>query len=200
MAFVDCASDADDADPELLASVAERSFALVAAAVERHGGVARRLPEGRTMAVFGADEAHEDDALRAVRAAAEARDELAVLGDELAASVGILAGAARGGRHGLVLVGAGGDVSGGVVVHTERALRAAPSGEILVGAAACALIAGAADLEPLDDDAFRLVGLVPGAVGLRRRLDSPLVGRGAELAEVERALARAMRMNGAASS
>jgi DNA-binding SARP family transcriptional activator len=191
VAFIDCASDPDDADLELLASVAERSFATVAAAVERHGGVARRLQEGRMMAVFGADEAHEDDALRAVRAAAEARDELAVLGDELAASVGIRPVLRAAVDTGLVLVAAGGDVSGGVVVHTERALQKAPSGEVLVGAAASALVAGAAELEPLDGDAFRLVGLVPGAAGVGRRLDSPLVGRGAELAEVEQALARA---------
>jgi DNA-binding SARP family transcriptional activator len=191
VAFIDYASAADDADPELLASVAERCFALVAAAVARHGGVARRLPDGRTMAVFGTGEAHEDDTLRAVRAAAEARDELAVLGDELAASVGIRPVLRAVVDTGLVLVGAGGDVSGGVVVHTERALRAAPSGEVLVGAAACALVAGAAELEPLDDDVFRFAGLVPGAVGVARRLDSPLVGRGAELAEVEQALALA---------
>lgn len=191
VAFVDCTSAADDADPELLASVAERCFAMVAGAVERHGGVARRLPDGRTMAVFGAGTAHEDDALRAVRAAAEAREELAVLGDELAASAGIRPVLRAGVDTGLGLVRAGGDVSGGVVVLAERALQAAPSGEVLVGAAACALVGGAAELEPLDGDAFRLVGLDPGAVGVARRLDSPLVGRGTELAEVERALARA---------
>jgi DNA-binding SARP family transcriptional activator len=191
MAFVDCSSDADDADPELLASVAERCFALVAAAVERHGGVARRLPDGRTMAVFGTGEAHEDDALRAVRAAAEARDELAVLGDELAASVGIRPVLRASVDAGLVLAGAGGEVSGGVVALTERALLAAPSGDVLVGVAAHALVADAAVVEPLDGDAFRLIGLVPRAVAVARRLDSPLVGRAAELAQVEQALARA---------
>ncbi|HEX3687909.1 MAG TPA: BTAD domain-containing putative transcriptional regulator [Gaiellaceae bacterium] len=189
--FVDCASDPDDADPELLASVAGRCFALVAAAVERHGGVTRRLPSGRMMAVFGAGEAHEDDALRALRAAAEAREELAVLGDELAASVGIRLVPRAVVDTGLVLVGADGEVSGGVVVQTEQALEAAPGGAIVVGAAARALVAGAAELEPLDGDVFRLVELVPGAVGVARRLDSPLVGRGAELAEIEQALARA---------
>ena len=177
VAFVDYASDAEDADPELLATVAERCFALVAATVERHGGVARRLPDGRTMAVFGAGTAHEDDALRAVRAAAEARDELAVLGDELAASAGIRPVLRAGVETGLGLVRANGEVSGGVVVLAERALEAAPRGEVLVGAAARALLAGAAELEPLDGDAFRLVELVPGAVWGARRLDAPLVGR-----------------------
>jgi DNA-binding SARP family transcriptional activator len=191
VAFVDCASDADHADPELLANVAARCFTLVAAAVERHGGVAHRLPDGRTMAVFGAGAAHEDDALRAVRAAADAREELAVLGDELAASAGIRPVLRAGVETGLGLVRANGDVSGGVVALAERALAAAPSGEVLVGAAARALLAGAAELEPLDGDAFRLVELVHGAVWGARRLDSPLVGRTAELAEVEEALAHA---------
>ena len=191
VAFVDCASDAEDADPELLASVAQRCFALVAAAVERHGGVARRLPDGRTMAVFGAGTAHEDDALRAVRAAAEARDELAVLGGELAASAGIRPVLRAGVETGLGLVRANGDVSGGVVALAERLFQAAPRGEVLVGAAARTLLAGAAELEPVDGDAFRLVELVPGAVWGARRLDAPLVGRTAELAEVEEALAHA---------
>jgi DNA-binding SARP family transcriptional activator len=191
VAFVDYASDAEDADPELLASVAARCFTLVAGAVERHGGVARRLPDGRTMAVFGAGTAHEDDALRAVRAAAEARAELAVLGDELANSAGIRPVLRAGVETGLGLVRANGDVSGGVVVLADRVLEAAPRGEVLVGAAAHALLAGAADLEPLDVGAFRLVELAPGAVWGARRLDSPLVGRTAELAEVEEALAHA---------
>jgi DNA-binding SARP family transcriptional activator len=191
VAFVDCTSDAEDADPELLAGVAERCFALVAATVERHGGVARRLPDDRTMAVFGAGAAHEDDALRAVRAVAEAREELAALGDELSASAGIRPALRAGVDTGLGLVRANGDVSGGVVVLAERALEAAPSGEVLVGAAGRALVAGAAELEPLDGDAFRLVRLVPGAAQGTRRLESPLVGRAAELAEVEQALAHA---------
>jgi DNA-binding SARP family transcriptional activator len=191
VAFVDCASDAEDADPELLASVAQRCFALVAGAVERHGGAARRLPDGRTMAVFGAGTAHEDDALRAVRAAADARDELAVLGGELAASAGIRPVLRAGVETGLGLVRANGDVSGGVVVLAERMLQAAPRGEVLVGAAARTLLAGVAEVEPLDGDAFRLVELVPGAVWGARRLDSALVGRTAELAKIEEALAHA---------
>src|SRR5262249_31585612 len=90
VAFVDWTSGADDTDPELLAGVAERCFAIVTSVVERHGGVARRLPDGRTMNVFGAETAHEDDALRAMRAAVEARTELAVLRDELGTASGVL--------------------------------------------------------------------------------------------------------------
>ena len=191
VAFVDCANDAGHADPELLASVAARCFTLVAAAVERHGGVAHRLPDGRTMAVFGAGTTHEDDALRAVRAAAEAREELVVLGDELAASAGNRPVLRAGIETGLGLVQANGHVNGGVVVLAERALKAARKGEVLVGAAAHTLLAGAAELEPLDGDVFRLVELVHGVVWGARRLDSPLVGRTAELAEVKEALAHA---------
>ena len=188
VAFVDYASDADHADPELLASVAARCFTLVAAAVERHGGVAHRLPDGRAMAVFGAGIAHEDDALRGVRAAAEARDELAVLGDEFAAAAASRPVLRAGVETGLGLVRANGEVSGGVVVLAERVLAAAARGEVLVGAAARTLLAGAAELEPLDGDTFRLVEL-----GARSGLGRAAAGLGAR-----RPCGRARRSRGGA--
>ena len=45
--------------------------------LERHGATVERLLDGRVMGVFGVPAAHEDDALRAVRAAVELREALA---------------------------------------------------------------------------------------------------------------------------
>ena len=59
----------------------ERSFELVAPVLERHGAAVERVGAGRVMGVFGVPSAHEDDALRAVRAAVELRDGFLAGGD-----------------------------------------------------------------------------------------------------------------------
>ena len=51
--------------------------------LERHGGTVEKFIGDAVMAVFGIPTVHEDDALRAVRAAAEMRDSLASLNAEL---------------------------------------------------------------------------------------------------------------------
>ena len=64
-------------DPETLRGLLTRSFDWVSAIVERHGGVVEKFIGDAAMAVFGIPRVHEDDALRAVRAAAEIREALA---------------------------------------------------------------------------------------------------------------------------
>ena len=61
----------------------ERYFAEARAVLEHHGGTVEKYIGDAVMAVFGIPAAHEDDALRAVRAAAEMRERLVALNEEL---------------------------------------------------------------------------------------------------------------------
>src|ERR687888_1131258 len=67
-------------DPEALRSLLARYFERMKATVERHGGTVEKFIGDAVMAVFGVPVLHEDDALRALRAAAEMRDALPELG------------------------------------------------------------------------------------------------------------------------
>ena len=99
--------------------------------------------------------------------------------------------------------------TGDAVVVAQRLEATATAGEILVGDATIRLVRDAVTAEPVPAlrlkgksepvAAWRLLDVEPDAVGLARRLDTPLVGRGAELdallAELERVLAdRACRI------
>ena len=70
-------------DPESLRHVMERYFDAMRAAIERHGGTVEKFIGDAVMAVFGVPQVHEDDALRAVRAAAEMREALMALNEAL---------------------------------------------------------------------------------------------------------------------
>ena len=57
-----------------------RYFERMKAIVESHGGTVDKFIGDAVMAVFGIPQAHEDDALRACRAAVEMRDALPAWG------------------------------------------------------------------------------------------------------------------------
>src|SRR5215218_6328962 len=77
----------DQADPEVLQERMTRYHAELRQILERHGGTVEKFIGDAAMAVFGLPQAHEDDALRAVRAADEIRE--AVVGVELEVRVGV---------------------------------------------------------------------------------------------------------------
>jgi class 3 adenylate cyclase len=63
-------------DPEVLSGVMNRYFADIRATIERHGGTVDKFAGDAVIPVFGIPRVREDDALRAVRAAAEIRERL----------------------------------------------------------------------------------------------------------------------------
>jgi len=154
-------------DPEAARREASRCLAEAEASVERHGGSVEQLLGEELVAIFGVPAAHEDDALRALRAAVELR--------EAVAPVDVRAAVVTG-----ELVVGGKSLSGGVIAVARRVKEASNPGEILLGPKLRAL-AGAA----VETDGARLVGLVEGARQLPLRLDTPFVGRQAELEQLQ---------------
>src|SRR5256712_4304036 len=77
-------------DPEALRALLARYFERMRGIVEEHGGSVEKFIGDAVMAVFGVPVAHEDDALRAVRAATEMRGALPELGVQ--ARIGIMTG------------------------------------------------------------------------------------------------------------
>jgi class 3 adenylate cyclase len=69
-------------DPEALRRLMSRYFEETRIVLERHGGSVEKFIGDAVVAVFGVPRLHEDDALRAVRAAGELREMLADLNAE----------------------------------------------------------------------------------------------------------------------
>ena len=69
-----------EGDPEAYRRVQTRFFDRMREIVERHGGTVEKFIGDEVMAVFGVPAVHEDDALRAVRAAQEMQEALPELG------------------------------------------------------------------------------------------------------------------------
>src|SRR4026207_215067 len=72
----------ESVDPEALRGLLARYFERMKTIIERHGGSVEKFIGDAVMAVFGVPAVHEDDALRACRAALEMRDAFAELGIE----------------------------------------------------------------------------------------------------------------------
>ncbi len=192
-------------DPESLRRVMSRYFDEMRSVLERHGGAVEKFVGDAILAVFGIPELHEDDALRAVRAAAEMRAAQATLNEELANKWGVRLGVRTGVNTGEVIAGdpAQGQsfATGDAVNVAARLEQAASVGEVLIGRETLRLVRDAVIVEevgPLELKgksepvaAWRLVGVVERAAGVSRRLDSPLVGRERELTVLQEAFAGA---------
>src|SRR3977135_4017134 len=77
-------------DPESIRHLMSRYFEEMQAILQRHGGTVQKFIGDAIMAVFGVPTVHEDDALRAVRAAAEMRDRLPGL--DVEGRIGVMTG------------------------------------------------------------------------------------------------------------
>ena len=82
-----------------------RYFEVACHVIERHGGTVEKFIGDAVMAVFGVPVVHEDDALRAVRAAADLQPALRELNTELEAAYGIRLALRTGLNTGEVVTG-----------------------------------------------------------------------------------------------
>jgi class 3 adenylate cyclase/tetratricopeptide (TPR) repeat protein len=199
-------------DAESLRNLMSRYFGAMQAALESHGGVVEKFIGDAVVAVFGVPRAHEDDAVRAVRAAVEMRDVLRELNEEFARSFGVTLACRTGVNTGEVSAGdpsrSQSFVAGEAVNAAARLEQAAAVGEILISGSTYRLVqeavvaedAGRIPLKGIAEPvtARRVLEVRPRAAGWSRRLDSPLVDRMSELELLHAAFGRTVAQSAAA--
>jgi class 3 adenylate cyclase len=185
-------------DSEALREVLALYFSAMKPVLERHGGTIEKYIGDVIMAVFGLPRMHEDDALRAVRAAAGMREALAELNVTLRAGFGVTLENRTGVSTGEVVAGEGGGsrrlATGGTVNLAGRLEQAAPAGEVLIGESTYRLVRDAVEVVPVEPlalkgkpepvRAYRLVS-VTAAARSTGPASRPLVGRARELAALD---------------
>src|SRR6516165_3551496 len=195
----------DRLDSEALREVLALYFSAMKPALERHGGTIEKYIGDSIMAVFGLPRLHEDDALRAVRAAATMREAVAELNVTLRAQFGVTLENRTGINTGEVVTGEGGDsqrlATGDTVNVAARLEQAAPTGEVLIGESTYRLVRDAVEVVPVEPlelkgkpervPAYRLLS-VTEAPRSPRPANLPLVGRAREIAALDAAFRRSV--------
>src|SRR6202162_1824163 len=141
-------------DPESLRRVMGRYFDEMKGVVEAHEGMVEKFIGDAVMAVFGIPVLHEDDALRAIRAAAEMREHLGALNEELERDWGVRIEVRTGVNTGEVVAGDASSgqrfATGDAVNVAKRFEEAAPPGEILLGEPTYRLVRDAVEVDAVE--------------------------------------------------
>jgi class 3 adenylate cyclase/DNA-binding winged helix-turn-helix (wHTH) protein/Flp pilus assembly protein TadD len=182
-------------DAEARRRVMSRSFADMRAVLERHGATVETYPGDALMAVFGVPLLHEDDALRAIRAASEMCEALPPLADEIERAFGSRLTVRVGVGTGELLEARPDDgqplAAGEAVNVAKRLEELAEPGEILIDNETHRLVRGCVRVERAGPQTsrsggslspLRVVEMGPRVPGRAMRFDSPIVGRERELA------------------
>jgi class 3 adenylate cyclase len=178
-------------DPEALRDLMSTFFEEMRGAIERHGGTVEKFAGDEVMAVFGAPVAHEDDALRAIRAVDEMQTAVQALDEALERDRGVRFRLRIGINTGEAVSGeasAGGTfVTGSAVNVGKRLQELAEPGDAVLGEPTLRLVRDAVEVAPLGSvvlrgkaeplEAYRLLSVRMDAPGVARAFDSPFVGR-----------------------
>jgi len=178
-------------DPEVLRPILDGYFTQMRSAVERHGGLVQKFIGDAVVAVFGLPTAHEDDALRAVRAGIEMQERLQILNEAtpitLAARIGITTGE-------VLVPGDGKPIIGDAMNTASRLQSGAEPGQVLIGEPTWRLVREAVSAEEVEPvrakgkaepvPAWRVLAVHQGTA----RSETPLVGRDRHLTVLHQAL------------
>ncbi len=189
---------ADQLDSEAVREVLALYFSAMKPVLERHGGTIEKYIGDAIMAVFGLPRMHEDDALRAVRAADDMREALEELNVTLRAGFGVTLENRTGVNTGEVVTGdTGGSqrlATGDTVNVAARLEQVAPVGEVLIGESTYRLVRESVEVVPVEPltlkgkpepaPAYRLLSVTADARSTRSA-DLPLVGRSREIAALD---------------
>jgi class 3 adenylate cyclase len=205
--LVDSTALGEELDAESLREVLDDYFEAMRRVLEEHGGLVEKYIGDAVMAVFGLPRMHEDDALRAVRAALGMRVALHTLNQTLARTTGVQLASRTGVNTGTVVVGDATDgqrlATGDAVNVAARLEQAAQADGIVLGPETFRLVKDRVVTTPMGSlalkgktgtiEAWRLVGLTSTVVRSSPPAPHPLVGRQLELAAVEGYLEAASR-------
>ena len=183
-------------DAEAMNEIKSRYFTSMAVEIERHGGKVEKNIGDAIMAVFGLIRAHEDDALRAVRAAFGMQKALAALNEDLKRYYGVQITNRTGVNTGEIVANTDPNAdqnlaTGDAVNVAARLEQNAPAGEILIGEVTYELVKQSVEVERLEltlkgkpepVPAFRLIDVRSEPVPVLAAAAAPFVGREAEMA------------------
>jgi len=190
-------------DPEEVKEITTRIFGEVARIVDRHEGLVEKYVGDAVMALFGVPKTHEDDHLRAIRAAKEIHEVVNGIGRECEQKIAAYLTFHSGIATGLVVTGdvnlekGTHGVAGDTINLASRLSGIAKPGEILVGESTYHQAKGAFSFEKLEPVSlkgkaeqvtpYRLLDEKPEILrGLATQgISSPLVGRSAEFAAIK---------------
>jgi DNA-binding SARP family transcriptional activator/tetratricopeptide (TPR) repeat protein len=197
-------TDGDGApDPEAVHLVAARGRDAAVRVLEDHGGSVARASGDIVVAYFGTPIVKEDDALRSLTAAVELHrkvgsDSEGAAGPRVEVSVGVVTGEVVA----IEQEGAQPHIIGEPARLAARLEQAASAGEILIGEETRRLAREATLVEPTAPlpvkgrrqpvPAWRLLEVLAGAEPIRRRLETPMLGREGELETLRDAFERAV--------
>jgi len=187
-------------DTEARARIVSRALQTVTDAIARHGGVAEPMIGDALLGVFGIPKVHEDDALRGVRAAAESREAVIAIAEEIERERNVALDLRVGVSTGEVMTTGAMPVSGEPVSLAGRLAQSAPGGGVVLDAATERLVLNAVRVKPVGHRpsggraaTWLLSEVLEGAPAFARRLDATMVGREVELAQLLKAFEQTAR-------
>ena len=188
--LVDSTALVGGSDPEVVRRRVSQFFGEVSSRIESHGGTVEKFAGDAVMAAFGVPTAHEDDAERAVKAALEILDSVA-----LPARIGVESGE-------VVTEDTTSTFATGEAVNlAARLQQSAKPNQILIGPGAHRLTLGRIETEEIgpvevrgrDEPIWAWAAISSNGRSLARVVITPLVGRDHELDLLANTYSRTIR-------